>query len=123
MMQDFETIIEFKNGWLKKRLGVRFDMLCFFRMLEEFGIELGDDVSELNKIPFDERLAVAVYTGAESYCVRHKQKVWFTKDQVLKWIDDSKITRGHFKTLGALWQEFIKDFEDRTEKKKAKGKR
>ena len=121
-MQEFETIIKFKPGWFTKQLGIRFDMLCFFRMLEEFGIGIGDDISQISKVPFDEMLAVAVYTGAESYCVHHKEKVWFTKDQVLKWIDDSKITRGHFKTLGALWQGFMKDYTEASDKKKVKAK-
>ena len=119
MTTDFETVIEFKPGWFKKRLGVRFDMLCFFRMLEEFGIGLGDDISAINKVPFDEILSVAVYTGAESYCVHHKKKVWFTKSEVLKWIDNSKITRAHFKTLGVLWQDFMKDYTEGVDKKKA----
>lgn len=119
MKAEFETVITFRPGWLKKRLGIRFDMLAFFRMLEEFGIGLGDDISQIGKIPFDELLSVAIFTGAESYAFHHRKTVWFDKATVLRWIDDSKLTRGNLKELGVLWSDFMADYT-KSEKKKVK---
>jgi hypothetical protein len=94
-------------------------MLCFFRLLEEFGIGLGDDVSQISKVPFDEMIAMGIYTGAESYCFEHKLKFKLKKETILKWVDDSVITRRHMKDIGSLWLEFMATY---TDKKKAEAK-
>lgn len=92
-------------------------MLCFFRMLEEFGLKLGDDINEISKRPFDEILAVAIFTGAESYSFHHKQKLTVTKSKVLQWVDDSIITRKQYKELGMMWVEFMQTFDDKKKPK------
>jgi hypothetical protein len=120
MNAEHQLVITIKPGWFKKQIGVRFDMLCFFSMLEEFGIGLGDDVGGISKVPYDEMLSIAVYTGYQSYCFKHKQVPKYSKDDILKWVDNSVITRGHFKLLGALWNDFMKDYTDVEKKKKAK---
>lgn len=120
-MQEFEIVIQVKPNWMKRRFGIRFDMLSFFRMMEEFGLTLGDDMSKLSKVPYDEMLCTAVYTGYESYCFRHKRRVLYSKETILKWTDSGVITRLHFKQIGALWVEFMADWTDKTEKKKKAG--
>ena len=95
-----------------KYLGIRFDMLSFFRLMEEFGIGLGDDMSQISKIPPDDLISVAVYTGAESYCVYHRIPVWFNKDDVLEWINESIIKIKDMKEVGALWFDFMNDFNN-----------
>ena len=118
MQAEFETVIRIKPGYFTKSIGVRFDMLCFFRMLEEFGIELGKDISAISKIPYDEMLCVAVYTGMQSYCFEHGKRMKYDKKTVMQWMEDSKITRAHFKTLGGMWNEFMAEYTG--EKKKVK---
>jgi hypothetical protein len=120
MYAEFEIEITVKPNWFKRKFGIRFDMLSFFRMMEEFGIALGDDMGKLSKVPFDEMLCTAVFTGYESYCFKHKRKMLYTKDQILKWTDNGIITRGHFKQIGGLWTEFMADWTEKNEKKKVK---
>lgn len=117
MQAEHEIIIKIKPGWFKKSLGIRFDMLAFFRMLEAFGIELGDDISGISKIPYDEMICTAIAAGYESYCFEHKKLPKYKRDKILKWIDDSIITRGHMKSLGKLWEDFMKDYTGEKKKK------
>jgi hypothetical protein len=121
MITEHQIVIEIRlpGRILTRRrdLGIRFDMLAFFRMLEEFGIGLGDDISALGKVPYDEMIAVAIYTGAESYCFHTKKNKWFDRAGVLGWVDDSVITRGHMKQISELWAEFMKDYADVNKKK------
>jgi hypothetical protein len=116
-MTDFELVLRIRPGLFYKNVGVRFDMLCFFRMLEEFGIKLGDDIGQISKTPFDELLAVAIFTGAESYAFHHKKRFQLSKSKVLSWVDNSIITRKQYKELGQMWLEFMQTFD---EKKKVK---
>ena len=97
-------------------------MLAFFRMLESFGINLGDDVTAISKVPYDEMLCVAIAAGYESYCFKHKQVMKYDRELILKWIDEGIITRGNFKSLGALWNDFMKDYTAVTDKKKVTAK-
>ena len=46
----------------------------------------------------------------------------YDRDLILKWIDDSVITRGHMKILGNLWNDFMKDYTAVTDKKKVTAK-
>ena len=118
MNSEFELTITVKPRLRKKHLGIRFDMLAFFIILEEFGIKLGDDVSQISKVPFDDMISVAIYAGARSYCVHNKRVVWFDKAKVLYWVDESIIKRGDMKKIGELWMEFMEDF---TKNNKVKG--
>ena len=120
MRAEHEIVITVKPGYFTRQVGVRFDMLAFFRMLEAFGIDLGDDISGIGKIPYDEMICTAIAAGYESYCFEHARKRKYSREVILKWIDDSVITRGHMKTLGALWAEFMKDYTGEEKKKKAK---
>ena len=122
MTAEHEIVIKVKRGLLRRPVGIRFDMLAFFRMLESFGINLGDDVTAISKVPYDEMLCVAIAAGYESYCFKHKQVMKYDRDLILKWIDDSVITRGHMKILGNLWNDFMKDYTAVTDKKKVTAK-
>lgn len=102
-------------------MGVRFDMLAFFTILEEFDIALTDEVSQISKVPFDELITTAVYAGAKSYCVEHRQRLWFTKEQVLEWVDESVIKRKDMQLIGKLWMDFMQTFDSQKKTTKAKG--
>lgn len=117
MKPEHEIVIKIKPGWFKQSLGIRFDMLCFFRLLEEFGIGLGDDVSAISKVPFDDMIATAIFTGAESYAFHHKQIMRYDKARILQLVDDSKITRGQLKDIGKLWLQFMATYTDNDKKK------
>jgi len=96
-------------------------MLAFFTVLQEFGISLGDDISQLGKVPYDEMIAVAVYAGHRSYCFEHETKGIADKAKVLQWVDDSILTRKHMKEINVMWLDFIKDYGEGSEKKKKAG--
>ncbi len=86
--------------------------------MEELGIKLTDPVNNLQRVPVDELLSVAIFAGAEAYAFHHKEKFKLTKAKVIGWIDDSIITRKHFKELMGLWMEFMATYSDETDKKK-----
>lgn len=117
MFAEHEITITVKPRLFKKQLPIRFDMLAFFSVLEEFGIGLNEDISEIGKIPYDEMICVAIYAGHKSYCFEHDNKMVARKEVILKWVDESIVTRKHLKEINAMWLDFIKDY---TEKKKVK---
>lgn len=108
-----------KRFWtVTKPYGVRFDMLAWFQLAKELGIELDQDAGQMfGKLQFDEVVSMAVYAGGLSYCFEHKQTVWFTREEVLKWVDESIITRGQMREIGTMWVEFIRTFASEAEKK------
>ena len=107
-----ELVIKIKPGLFKRKLGVRFDMLAFFCMMEDFDIGLGEEIGKISTIPYDEMICVAVYTGMKSYNFRHGKKDRYSKKKILGWIDDGVINRNHMKQLGALWNDFMRSFDN-----------
>ena len=92
-------------------------MLCFFSVLDSFGIGLGDEISAVNKKTVEEIISVAIYAGIRSYNFEHKINNYVEQKQVQQWLDDSIITRKHFKDIYALWLDFMQEFNDRNKKK------
>lgn len=123
MYADHELVIKIQGRFRSRKLGIRFDMLCFFRMMEEFGLSLGDEMTALKDVNYEDMLNVAIFTGHESYCWQHKRPVKFNKKQIFAFIEDSKITRSHYKQIGQMWNDFMADFQGGGDKKKAKGNR
>jgi len=121
METQFELVFDLKmrRGFFTRtvKYGIRFDMICYFTIMKELGIKLGDEVNSLSKHSIDEVLTVAVYAGGRSYAFEHNLPFKYTREDIDRWVEDSIITRKHWKDIGKMWTEFIASFADADKKK------
>lgn len=104
-MTPFQTEIKVRRWryWFKVRIGFNFDMLAWFYVYQDRGI----DISQIK--PSD-LIGSMLYCSAKSWAVQSGRKVWFDYKDVSDWVD--RMTTKEFEAIQKIFLESFKDINE-----------